>query len=117
MEGYDLLRNLCAPTKPSGKGYDELCKLISQHCNPKPSVIMQRFEFHNRTQTDAESAADYLAALRRLAAECKFGTVLDETLRDRLVCGINNPAAQRKMLSDNTLTLEKAIAIAGKVLR
>ncbi len=33
-------------------------------------------------------------------------------LRDRLVCGVNNEAIQRKLLAERDLTYERALAIA-----
>jgi len=47
---------------------------------------------------------EYVAELRRLATHCEFGA-----LRDRLVCGLRSSAAQKSLLSEETLTLEKAI--------
>ena len=39
-ETYSLLRNLVAPAKPSDKSYDELVRVMNEHQNPKPSVII-----------------------------------------------------------------------------
>ena len=55
-----------------------------------------------------------LTALRKLAEHCKFGDMLNDTLRDRLVCGLRNEAAQNKLITEITLTLEKAI-ISGEM--
>ena len=38
--------------------------------------------------------------------------MLDEMLRDRLVCGINNSAVQKRLLVETDLTLVKAILVA-----
>ena len=53
-----------------------------------------------------------MAELRRLARHCEFGSNLNEHLRDRLVCGLNNPATIRKLLAEANLDLKKAIHIA-----
>ena len=39
-ETYSLLRNLVAPAKPSDKSYEELVRVMNEHQNPKPSVII-----------------------------------------------------------------------------
>ena len=59
-----------------------------------------------------ESMADYEAALRRLATNCKFGEFLGQALRDRFVCGLRNEAVQRRLLSEKDLTHTKAMEIA-----
>ena len=47
-ETYSLLRNLVAPAKPSEKSYNELVRVMNEHQNPKPSVIMERYKFNKR---------------------------------------------------------------------
>ena len=92
--------------------YDDLCKKLAEHFNPKPSEIMQRLAFHSRVRAHGESVVEFVATLRRLAADCKFGDSLDENLRDRLVCGINDSAIQRQRLNESNLDLKKALQIA-----
>ena len=109
---YKLLKTLCAPKKPAEVSYDDLCKKLAEHFNPKPSEIMQRLAFHSRVRAHGESVVEFVATLRRLAADCKFGDSLDENLRDRLVCGINDLAIQRQLLNESNLDLKKAMQIA-----
>ena len=85
---------------------------MEKHFNPKPSEVMQRFSFHSRMRTANKTVVEYVAALRRIAADCNFGNQLDENLRDRLVCGVNDCAIQRRLLSESNLDLTKALAIA-----
>ena len=56
--------------------------------------------------------AMYLSELRALAQWCKFGDTLDDILRDRLVCGVNEETIQRRLLAEAGLTLKKALEIA-----
>ena len=106
---YALIKDLVAPNKPAMK---ELVKILEDHLNPKPLVISERFKFHQRNQKEGESIAQFLAALRRLAEHCDFGTTLEESLRDRLVCGMSNETIQRKLLTERDLTLARAYEIA-----
>ena len=53
-----------------------------------------------------------MSELRRLAGTCDFGDNLDSSLRDRLVCGINEDAIQRRLLAEKTLDYNKAFALA-----
>ena len=56
---YRLIRSLSAPDKPVEKTYSELVALLKSHYVPKPSVIMQRFQFHSRTQKPGETVAAF----------------------------------------------------------
>ncbi len=111
-KSYNLLRNLTAPDKPKNKSYDALVKLLSDHLTPKPIVIAERFRFHKRNQKDGESINEYMAELRKLTEFCDFGAVLNDTLRDRLVCGLRNEQVQKKLLTVAELNLTKAIEIS-----
>ena len=111
-KAYSLLRNLLAPTKPDERSYSQLVEVMKQHLDPKPLVIAERFRFHRRTQKEGESVAQYLAELRKLSERCAFRDYLDEALRDRLVCGLQSEAIQRRLLAEADLTLKKALEIA-----
>jgi len=93
---YHLMRSLTAPTLPSEKTYAELVELMKKHHDPPPSVTVQRHKFNTHVRHQGESVADFLAALKTLSEHCKFGDSLEDMLRDRLVCGINDRFIQRK---------------------
>lgn len=52
------------------------------------------------------------AALKKLAEHCEFNDVLNDTIRDRLVCGLRSEAVQKRLLTESALILDKAIAIS-----
>ena len=62
--------------------------LWNSHCIGQTNVIYERYRFNNRKQEPHELIDAYATALRALAATCEFGTLKDEMIRDRLVCGI-----------------------------
>ena len=109
---YSLLRDLLAPAKPQDKNMAELTTALKNHFQPKSLVIAERFYFHRRNQLSTESIAEYMAELRKLAMHCEFRDYLNDTLRDRLVCGLVNQNIQKKLLSEDRLTLKKAVEIA-----
>ena len=43
---YSLLTGLVTPDKLTDKSYDELVKVLSDHFDPQPSEIVERFKFH-----------------------------------------------------------------------
>jgi len=110
---YKTLRSLITPAKPADKSFADLVKVLSDHFSPKPSEIIQRAKFYNRTRKPKESVATFLAELRAVAEHCNFGNSLDNMLRDRLVCGINDDSIQKRLLAEgDKLTLTKAVTLA-----
>ncbi|XP_058858757.1 uncharacterized protein K02A2.6-like [Acipenser ruthenus] len=109
---YSLLRSLVAPLKPSEKTFAELVAALTEHYNPKPSAIVQRFKFDSCSRKPGISVAGFVAELRALSEYCEFGDTLNDRLRDRLVCGINDERIQRRLLSESTLDFRKALDIA-----
>ena len=109
---YGVLRNLLAPSRPQEKKFSEVTEVLIRHFEPKLIVIAERFSFYRRSQLVGESVADFVAELRRLARNCQFGDFLDEALRDRLVCGLQNEAIQRRLLTEAKLTFAGALELA-----
>ncbi|RLJ22797.1 hypothetical protein DJ031_00255, partial [bacterium endosymbiont of Escarpia laminata] len=121
-ETYTLLRSLAAPKAPADLTYKELCVLLSSHFEPKPNAILQRYSFYSAYRKQGQSVKDFVAELKELARNCDFGKtregvnlseqlILDENLRDRLVCGVADPAIQRRLLGETDLGFEKAFQI------
>ena len=96
---YSLLRDLLSPTALTDKTFAELKTALKGHFEPKPIVIAERYQFHQKSQRPGESVANYIAELCKLALHCEFGEFLNDALRDRLVCGLQNAAAQKQLLS------------------
>lgn len=110
-EHYGLLKNLLSPDKPSSKKYDEIIQVLKEHFEPKPLIIAERFKFHKRDQMENESGQQYFAALKSLTKNCEFGQFLEESLRDRFVCGLIDGKIQKRLLSEFDLKIKKALAI------
>ena len=98
------MRNLVSPAKPGEKSYDELVKTLKDHFNPTPSEMVQCSRFHSHFRKPGETVDTFVSELRSLTEFCNFGTSLDDMLRDRLICGINNSKIQQKLLAEKKLT-------------
>ena len=109
---YALLRNLVAPDKPADKTFAEINQVLTGHLSPKPLLIAERFRFHKRNQEQDETVAQYFAMLKKLAEHCNFGQNLNDTLRDRLVCGMRNENIQKRLLAEANLSHTRAIELA-----
>ena len=109
---HKLLRSLIAPLKPDDKSYAELVSVMEKHHDPIPSEIVQRYKFNSHVKKPEQSVSTYLSELRSLAEHCNYGNKLDEMLRDRLVCEVEVPAIQKRLLAKPKLTLKRATEIA-----
>ena len=109
---FQLLRSLIVPDSPGDKSLEDLIEVLRSHCDPKQLEIVERYKFHTRVRRPGETIPTSLSELRALSAHYNFDSSLNDMLRERLVCGINNNQMQKRLLSEPRLTLEKATAIA-----
>lgn len=72
---------------------------------------MWRHRFHTRVQGKTETVDQYVTDLRIISKNCRFDTLEDEMLRDRIVCGVHSEKVKERLLRDNELTLIKALSI------
>ena len=109
---YGLPQNLCAPEKPSSLSFKDIVETLQQHLSPKSLLIAEPFSLHRRNQPEGETVSAYLTGLRKLSLYCEFGTNLDYSLRDRLVCGLHNEPIQKRLPSEPSLSLPRETEIA-----
>ncbi|UYV85151.1 K02A2.6-like [Cordylochernes scorpioides] len=109
---YGVLKNLCSPILPKDKTFDNLIDILKRHFSPKRSIVVERFIFFKRMQLKEESISDYFVEIKRLASSCNFGNFLEDSLRDKMVCGLYNAKIQNRILSEGDISLAKVIEIA-----
>lgn len=112
---YKTLKDLLLPATPAEKSFEDLVKVLSDHYEPASRIIAERFRFNRRYQAEGETVATFAVALKHLAAKCKYGTFLDDALRDRFVAGLRNPAIQTGLLKKKELSFESACDFAKSV--
>lgn len=54
----------------------------------------------------------FVMVLKRLAEYCEFDDVLNDRLRDRLVCGLHSKGIQKRLLTESSLTLQRAFDLS-----
>ena len=108
MRSWDLLQ----PKKPAETELKQIVEELEKHYSPKPSEIVERFKFHSRNRKEGEGVAAHVARLCKLIEHCNFGETLEDTLWDRLVCGISNDNIQWRLLAEPELKFQKAIKLA-----
>jgi hypothetical protein len=107
-ETYKLLRDLCAPAKPSEKTYAELVKIPL--C-PRPSKAMERCKFDQAQQAVTESITEFVARLKGLVTNCNF-TDANTAIRGQLICGLKDHAIKAILFREENLTYETAYKMA-----
>lgn len=50
--------------------------------------------------------------MKKLAEHRVFNEMLNDTIRDRLVCGLRSETVQKRLLTESALTLDQAIDIS-----
>ena len=108
---YATLKNLVTLKAPKDCTLEMIKEALTKHFKPKPPVIAERFTFHKRDQLPSKPVNEFVIQLRCLAHTCDFGTFLYEALWDRLVCGLQHGKAQKKLLAESELMLQKALDI------
>ena len=114
-ETYNFLRNLLAPQSPAGKTVKTLSEALIDHLKPWSIITAERYKFYCRDQLENETTTEYIAELRKLTLNCDFKDLLEQALRDRFLCGLQNNSIGRRLLAVRKLTLKSAIELAKKM--
>ena len=90
------------------KDYVTIAGKFNAFFNVRRNIIFERARFNRRNHQSGESAEQYIMALYSFGANCNYGALENEMIRDRLVVGIRDAAMLEKHQLDAELTLEKA---------
>lgn len=106
---YRTIKDVLTPQAPGEVAFDDIVEMLSKYFQPTPSEIVQRCRFNSRIRRPHETIAVFTAQLKKLVEHCNFGDTLNQMLRDRLVCGVNNEKWQQRVLAEEGLTYDKAL--------
>ena len=84
---------------------------FNTHFVPQVSIIHERVTFHKQSQREGESVEEYVRSLFELSEHAQFAEK-EETIRNRLVLGIQDQELSQKLQLESDLTLDKAVTIA-----
>lgn len=90
---------------------DEILILWEEYCCGKTNVIYERFCFNTSNQAESLGFDQYIMKLRKLASTCEYGPLVDDMVRDRIVCGIRDDSIRKELLNESKLTLESCITM------
>lgn len=112
---YETLKGLCDPELPKQKTYEQLCQILTNQFSKKVSVFKERIEFYSLRQTEGETIKDFFVKLKNKAIQCKFGSSLNEVLKDRLISGLRKgPILDKICEEDHTVELNQLVEVALK---
>ena len=98
-------------SEKEGKNFDTVLEKFNTHFVPQVNVIHERATFHKRSQRESESADEYVKSLFELSEHARFAEK-EETIRDRLVLGLQDQELSQKLQLESDLSLDKAVTIA-----
>ena len=91
---------------------DDVITEMQAYLRSQRNVVLDRKEFYSRNQQNGESFDDYYMVLQEISAFCDFcQQCIEDQYRDRIITGISDEETVRELLTQDKLTLEKAIAI------
>ncbi|PFX34507.1 Uncharacterized protein K02A2.6 [Stylophora pistillata] len=93
------------------KDPEVILEKMKDYCIGECNEIYERYVFNRRDLEGDESVDAYVTALRKLAKTCNYGSLTDSLIRDRMVVGINDNSARKKLLQTSKLTLGQCIDI------
>ncbi|XP_014206388.1 uncharacterized protein LOC106637924 [Copidosoma floridanum] len=114
-EAYGLLRNLCSPALPKALPLGELARVMKEHLQPTPCVLVECYKFKEYRQRLEENLKSFVAGLKKLSTHCDFGQQLEDNLRDQLVWGLSSDTIKRRLLGERSLTFVRACDIAASM--
>lgn len=98
---YKILRDICDPTPPSSKPYEELIAILKNQFSPRTSVFRSRILFYSLMQTPEETVNDWYIRIKSNALQCKFGNALDSIVKDKFVSGLLRGPILDKLCEEN----------------
>ena len=93
---------------------DTIIAKFDEHFTGDVNETYERYKFNQRNQEAGENFDAYLTALRNMTDTCNFytcPTMKDSLIRDRIVLGIRNDNARKRLLQERKLDLKKCIDI------
>ncbi|CAH2075056.1 unnamed protein product, partial [Iphiclides podalirius] len=111
-ECYELMCDLCSPTQPEEKTFDELVRLVKEHLEPERSEIAERHLFRQRKQQQGESVHAYLQSLKHLAKSCNFKETLEMNIRDQFVSGLYSEEMRSRLFAERNIDYARAVELS-----
>ena len=96
-------------------GFKELMKKMKENKEPQPSMAVCQFQVNTQRQRTGETVAKYVGTSCKVVEFCNYEALLSQILHNHLICRITDTAAQKYLLTEKGLTLDKAVSVAQSV--
>ena len=106
-DALDVYEGLQFANEDDKKDIDVVLQKLQRCCIGETNEIYERYRFNKRDQEPNESLDAYVTALRALAKTCNFGVLENSLIRDRIVIGVRDTQARKKLLQVSKLTLKE----------
>ncbi|XP_049542458.1 uncharacterized protein LOC125955367 [Anopheles darlingi] len=115
VEVYQIVRDLCFPSKPEEKTFNELCGVLRQRFMPTVVVFRERSIFFEARQGDTETIVEWATRLKKLSSSCEFGGNLNEMVKNMFVVGLRRgPVFDRICEEEISATYDQLVKLAMK---
>ncbi|KAG1652083.1 Organic cation transporter 1 [Nymphon striatum] len=114
-EALDVYDGFAFDSDADKQNIDKIIQKFEIFCVGKTNETFERYNFNMCKQNENDKFDAYVSKLRKLANTCNYGTLQDSLIRDRIVCGITDNTCRKRLLQEETLTLEKCINICRAV--
>ncbi|KAJ1140513.1 hypothetical protein NDU88_006864 [Pleurodeles waltl] len=114
--GLKVFKNINKKLRQDGQGdlYSNALEDLDNYYGPRVCVAVDRYKFFHRKQGKDEPVEDYVAALKNLAINCKFGILHDELIRDQIVMQASNSSIQDNLWAKGESSLQEIIDIVKR---
>ena len=92
--------------------YDEVRTALNGYFDVRRNLTVQRALFNKRHQLAGESVDTFIQDLYRLAEDCKYSSLKDSLIRDRIVVGVADDWLSDRLQAKADLTLETAVQMS-----
>ena len=99
MEAIDLYHSLPLANTGEKANVSKVVEYLEEYFVGKRNEIFEWYIFNSRQQQGGESVQQYIAALRKQAAVCRFESITpDEILRDKIVSSTGRKAKTKSIV-------------------
>ena len=84
-------------------------RFFDEYFEPVKNIIFERSVFNNMTQEQGESIHQFIVKIQTQSANCDYGAMKAELVRDRIVVGVRDNELRKYLIDTPDLTLEVCI--------
>ncbi|CAK1597622.1 unnamed protein product [Parnassius mnemosyne] len=110
-EGFDIYQTFTFTKEDDRDDVQIILSKFDEYFGTKINITLLRYKFFTRNQEEGENIQQYVTSLRLLSKNCKFATLEEELIKDRIVCGVNSTIVRDRLLRCEDLDLDKAVKL------